>query len=268
MLKISDLNFRYATNRPLLWPNLNFALSTGKIYGLLGINGVGKTTLLKILGGLINPTQGQVLWQGQNIHQSKSFLRQYQSQVGFCFQDPEHLFFKSTVAAELDYHHIANPQTLISQFDLGKILDYSPFELSGGQQKILQLAIMLLKKPQLLLADEITANLDVQGQKLIQNKLKEYKKNHVVILVTHDQNQALQLCDELVFLAPQKVRKLTPAAILAKPEVFQEFKLLPPDSIAVSQELIAQGILSDYYLTNEEIAQALAMKIKQREEKR
>lgn len=269
MLKISNLTYQFTSHILPLFPHLNFTLHKGEIYALLGVNGVGKTTLLKIISGLLKPSQGKVFWHNQNVYQSKKIMRQYRSQVGFCLQDPEHLFFKQTVADELKYHHVGNVAKIIKQFKLEPLLNYSPFELSGGQKKILQLAIMLLKKPEILIGDEITAGLDTKGQSLIAKNLQKYKKDHIVLLVNHDLNQVIQMCDKFLFLSSEKFQVMTLTDILNYPTIFQKFGLIPPDTIKIGQELIARDILlpDTIYSNSEKIAQIIATLINQKKAK-
>ncbi|MBA1392993.1 ATP-binding cassette domain-containing protein [Lactobacillus sp. XV13L] len=260
MLEIKHLNYQPPQKSHFLWQDISVRLQTNKIYGLVGVNGVGKSTLLNLLSGLTLPSAGDIYWQQQPIHQSKTALRQYLTQVGYCLQDADHLFFKQTVREELEYHPQADLQSIIELLQLQPLLERSPFELSGGQKKRLGLAIMLLRKPQILLGDEITAGLDAHFQKVVLSLLQSYRDQHLVVLVTHNLEEALQMCDELLFLDKQGLHNYPTAQVVQQPELFAQFGLLKPTSLHICQQLIAAGLLpaATYYRSNKEIAQALA----------
>ncbi|MCO6540892.1 MAG: ABC transporter ATP-binding protein [Lactobacillus sp.] len=260
MLELKHLNYLPPQHKQPLWQNLTLQMYPGKIYGLIGVNGVGKTTLLNLLSGLITPTQGDVYWQQQPIHRSKKALRTYLATVGYCLQDADHLFFKQTVQEELEYHHKGSMTQIIEKLQLETLLELSPFELSGGQKKRLALAIMLLKQPQMLFCDEITAGLDTHFQDVVMSLLQDYCQEHLVLLVTHNLDEALKYCDELLFLDQSGLHAYTTAAVLKQPEIFEQFQLLMPRSLEICQALMNAGILpsNSYYRSDEEIAQALA----------
>lgn len=266
MITIKGLNYHPSDSEINLWEDLNFTLNFGTIYALVGVNGVGKTTLLNILSGLLLPTKGDVYWREQRIHQNKKNLRNYIQQVGYCFQDAEHLFFRQTVKDELEYHHQGDIEKIVSKFGLEPILSLSPFELSCGQQKLLELAIMLLKQPTIIFCDEITAGLDTKSRELVWEILNDYKKEKSIVFVTHDLTEAMEFCDEFLFLASDGLHKFSVSDILKKPAVFERFGLLPPDNIEICRVLIDQDFFShgDYMRSNQEIAKRMAKIIKKR----
>lgn len=267
MLELKEINYTPPKSSQPLWSDLSLKLQAGKIYALVGINGVGKTTMLNMISGLIKPTQGEIVWQQQPIHQSAATLRQYLTQVGYCLQSTDHLFFKQTVQEELEYHHNGSIAEVVQQLQLDPLLTSSPFELSGGQKKRLALAIMLLKQPQILLCDEITAGLDAHFQQLVMKILQKYCRQHLVIVVTHNLEEALQYCDQWLFLTPTGLKEYSITTILRQTELFQHWGLRMPSTLAIRQSLVAAGVLpaDGYYRSNDEIAAALA-KIKNKDQ--
>ncbi|BDR56136.1 energy-coupling factor ABC transporter ATP-binding protein [Xylocopilactobacillus apis] len=263
MLTVKNLNYQVSKKHPFLWHDLNFSLELGKIYTLVGINGVGKTTLLNLLSGLIKPTKGEIYFEDQPIHQSKASLRNYLTNVGYCLQNAENLFFNQTVEEELQYHYSGDLTAIIEELKLESLLKQSPFELSGGQQKRLELAIMLLKKPKILFCDEITAGLDAKNLQLTMDEINYFKSNHIVLMVTHNLSEALTYGDEFLFLKNDGIEQQSKKQVLRNPHVFKNAGLIDPPTIAVCQALINQKIFSkgSYYKSNQEIAQALAEKV-------
>lgn len=260
MLEIKQINYTPPNSSQSLWSDISLKLQAGKIYALVGMNGVGKTTFLNLISGLIKPTQGEIFWQQLSIHSSSATLRHYLMQVGYCLQTTDHLFFMQTVQEELEYHHNGSITEVIKQLQLEPLLNRSPFELSGGQKKRLALAIMLLKQPQILLCDEITAGLDTYFQQLVMNALQNYCRKHLVIIVTHNLKEALQYCDQWLFLKYSGLKEYSIATILRHTELFQQWGLQTPVILKIRHSLVAAGILPDdvYYRSVNEIAAALA----------
>lgn len=264
MLDLKNINYTVKTaqgdERPI-FNQLSLSLAPHKLYGLLGVNGVGKTTFLNLISGLVAPTTGTVAFKKEDIYQSAKQRRNYLDHVGYCLQNPDSLFFNKTVLDELRYGAGAAPvDDLIQQFALKPLLTASPFELSGGQKKRLALAIMLKKQPEILLCDEITAGLDAHYRQFVLDLLQQYKRQHLTIWVTHDIDEAVAVSDELLFIGHGRVQQYPILAALRQPAIFKHYHLAIPSQAAISKALIAQGLFTDqqYYRSNQEIAAAIA----------
>ena len=179
---------------------------SGEVLGIVGASGVGKSTLLHVLGGLDKPAKGQVLFKEENIYkQGNSFLEKFRNiHIGFVFQFfnllPDFTAIENTMFPALIQNKkvsIAKERAeyLLSEVGMKDRMNHKPGELSGGESQRVALARGLMNQPDLLLADEPTGNLDAytsdQLIELIRRLNKEFDQTFV--LVTHSQRVAGQL---------------------------------------------------------------------------
>ncbi len=192
-------------------------IQPGEILGIVGASGVGKSTLLHVLGGLDRPQSGTVLFKGQNIFAQKNgFLEQYRNQhIGFVFQmynllpdftALENTMFPGWIGNQDQENVREQAENLLEQVGLKDRLHHKPGELSGGEVQRVALARGLVNKPDLLLADEPTGNLDSKASDSFMDLVLQLneKFNQTFVIVTHSQKIArrmgrvLQLVDGLV----------------------------------------------------------------------
>ncbi len=178
--------------------NVNLTIEEGKVVVILGPSGAGKSTLLNLIGGLDNPTSGEIIIDNENIEKySDDELASYRAnKVGFVFQ------FYNLIPTLTIHENVAlvkeistNPLSANAMLNEVGLLDHAkkfPSELSGGEQQRVSIARALAKNPKILLCDEPTGALDsktgVLVLKLLLKMAKDYKKT--VIIVTHNQNIA------------------------------------------------------------------------------
>lgn len=178
--------------------NVNLKIDEGKVVVILGPSGAGKSTLLNLLGGLDNPTSGNIIVDGKNIEQyNDNELAEYRaSKVGFVFQ------FYNLIPTLTVHENVAlvkevspNPLSANEMLDEVGLLDHAkkfPSELSGGEQQRVSIARALTKNPKILLCDEPTGALDSETGALVLRLLIKMAKNYnkTIIIVTHNQNIA------------------------------------------------------------------------------
>jgi len=198
-------------NRMLLH-NLNFKIDACDISVVLGHNGAGKSLLLRLLHGLIAPSNGNIAWAGRDSMQIAT--RQQQAMV---FQKP--VLFKRSVAANMNY--VLNlrgkppllAQELLRGADLQDKQSQPAQSLSGGEQQRLAIARALALEPHVLLLDEPSANLDPTATQKIEAQINHARQQGIkIIMVTHDIAQAKRLADEILFLQQGILAEQTPAA--------------------------------------------------------
>ena len=199
---------------------------SGEVLGIVGASGVGKSTLLHVLGGLDKPAKGQVLFKEENIYkQGNSFLEKFRNiHIGFVFQFfnllPDFTAIENTMFPALIQNKkvsIAKERAeyLLSEVGMKDRMNHKPGELSGGESQRVALARGLMNQPDLLLADEPTGNLDTytsdQLIELIRRLNKEF--NQTFVLVTHSQRVAGQL-DRVLELIDGNVNSVNQSLVI------------------------------------------------------
>lgn len=183
VLELSDVYFRYSRELPDVLGGSSLTVYENEIFCILGGNGSGKSTALKVCAGLLTPYRGSVSVFGKKL---KKYINGtlYDRCLALLPQDVQTVFLKNTVAEELAEVG-ADADSL--PFDISHLYEKHPYDLSGGEQQLAALAKVLAKKPRLLLMDEPTKGLDAEKKRLIADVLKRLKADGVsVVAVTHD----------------------------------------------------------------------------------
>lgn len=195
-VKMQDVSFTY--DHTTIINKINLNLEKGKSYALIGKSGVGKSTLLHLLAGFLNPTEGEILMDGKRIQHP-------QKDIGFMFQDLGlfpwlNVFDAISMPLKLDNRKAKQEikdrvTALIREVGLSGMESKYPTELSGGQQQRVALARTLINKPDLLLMDEPTSTLDEMTKEQIQQLIAEQveKRQTTLLFVTHNIEEAVLL---------------------------------------------------------------------------
>jgi lipoprotein-releasing system ATP-binding protein len=200
LLKVENISKEYPTPRGTLkiLSDISFSLSRGDAVSIMGPSGSGKSTLLYILGALEPPTAGTVTLDGQNPFQLKAReLAAFRNkEIGFVFQDhcllPQCSVLENvltpTMVSTRNEHGSDRARALLEQVGLLNRLDHRPAELSGGEKQRVALARALIMKPQLLLCDEPTGNLDQKSAEGVASLLVELHElqDTMLVVVTHN----------------------------------------------------------------------------------
>jgi putative ABC transport system ATP-binding protein len=211
LLKASNIehNFDYP-----LFKNINLDIKEKESIAIIGSSGSGKSTLLNILSSLLKPTSGTVVFKNKDIYSLKQdkLLKIRREDFGIVFQ--AHYLFRGFSAIEnlqiatlLSKEKIDN--RLLEQLDIAHVLNQGVGELSGGQQQRLSIARILMKKPNIIFADEPTGNLDKKTANIVMNTLFEYIKNNnaALVLVTHEDDLAFK-CDRVFKLEDLSLKEI------------------------------------------------------------
>ena len=222
IMELKGVSFVYSEKTPFekqAIHHVDLQIEAGDFIGVIGHTGSGKSTLVQHLNGLIQPTEGQVLFHGEDVwQQPKSKLRDLRFHVGMVFQYPEHQLFETTVRediafgpknmglsdAEIKERVYAAAQSVGLREEL---LAKSPFELSGGEKRRAALAGVLAMNPNILVLDEPTAGLDPLGKEEILNLVVKLNKENglTVIMVSHDVNEVYEYTDRTIVFSQGKV---------------------------------------------------------------
>ena len=185
----------YQTDKQTLLQEVSFALEAGDYVTLTGPSGSGKSTTLKLIAGLISPTNGQILYKGRNL--ADLDLVPYRRQVSYCFQQPT--LFDETVKDNLAFPFAIRKQPFdeerakaaLERVDLSAdYLDKKITALSGGEKQRVALIRNLLFRPEVLLLDEVTTGLDETSKAIVHQLIAQVQQEGSTILqVTHDQEE-------------------------------------------------------------------------------
>ena len=185
LIELKDIWFRYEKDALDILKGMNIKIPEGQLYAIVGGNGTGKTTALSVIGGLLKPYRGKIIYKGKKVDRKSDF----KNEVAMLPQDPQLLFSKSTAIAELD--EMCENESLLKEvadkFDISHLMNSHPYDLSGGEQQRLALAKILLLKPKILLLDEPTKGFDSHFKIQFAEILNDLKKDGITIIaVSHD----------------------------------------------------------------------------------
>lgn len=223
--------------------DINLKIPDGQFIGMIGHTGSGKSTLIQHLNGLIRPTQGEVLYEGENIWKENYNLKQLRSQVGLVFQYPEHQLFEIDVLTDVCFgprnlglsQEEAEEQAKKALEQVGipeELYRKSPFELSGGQKKRVAIAGVLAMNPRILILDEPTAGLDPKGRDEILDEIAKLHKMRKIsiVLVSHSMEDIAKYVERIIVMNKGEVAfDNTPR------EVFSHYRELEAIGLAAPQ---------------------------------
>ena len=237
MILFDKVWFSYTAGHPVL-SDISIKLEPGEVVGIMGENGAGKTTLVKHINGLLKPERGAVYIEGVDTRQTST--AKLARNVGFVFQNADHQLFADTLEGEISFalRNLGFPEDEIKNrvthyidfFDLTRYHDQSPFLLSGGERKRLALASVLCVEPTILILDEPTQAQDANQKRKLLELINSFRRpNHILLLVTHDVEFAVQAVDRLLILSQGcLLADGSPRQILSNPQLLQKARLLPP----------------------------------------
>lgn len=270
IIRTDHLTMTYGVNTPfekVAVNDLNIEIMEGEFLGIIGHTGSGKSTLVQMLNGLITPTTGKVLLRDKDINENKKKLREVRFQVGMIFQYPEYQLFEETVYRDIAFGP-TNMGLTGDELDKrvresarftglkDKLLNKSPFDLSGGEKRRAAIAGVIAMDPDVLILDEPTAGLDPQGRDKLLNQILSYHKErkNTVILVSHSMEDIARVADRILVMNKGNAEILAPKReVFAQGERLEKMGLRVPQITKITQLLQKKGIdLPDGILTVEE----------------
>ena len=235
--------------------DVSFSLDTGDFLGIAGHTGSGKSTLIQLANGLLQPTSGTVLVKGHDLA-SKHAAAEARRDVGVVFQYPEHQLFAATVREDVAFgprnlglsgdeleERVRGALALV-HLDYDELADKSPFALSGGQQRRVAFAGVLAMKPSLLMLDEPTAGLDPRSHDDFLRLIAELhdERGISVAVVSHNMDDLAQLCNRLLVLNQGTVfAQGTPDEVFAREADLHAIGLAVPAPVQLANALVAAG---------------------------
>lgn len=203
MIQINDLSIGYVKNNPVM-SNINLTFENGKIYGLLGESGKGKTTLIKTIAGLQNPLSGKINYEAG--YEKKNIYMMHQNYTSFDWLSClDNVILPAKINKAMNYSKNKkiikeNAVNILNRVGLGECIKKYPSQLSGGMRQRLALARTIFANPKVLLMDEPLSALDKSTRGSMQQLILEEHKisNNLIILITHSEEEAKIMCDEII----------------------------------------------------------------------
>ena len=274
ILQVKNLSYVYSIGTPFehkALDQVSFSLNRGEFVGIIGHTGSGKSTLMQQLNGLLKPTSGEVILDGQNIWSDKKLTRQARFRVGLVFQYPEYQLFEETVYKDIAFGP-TNMGLPAEEVDrrvreaagfvgiTEKQLTVSPFDLSGGQKRRVAIAGVIAMEPEVLILDEPTAGLDPVGRAGILDNIQSYRraKNATVLMVSHSMEEVARLTDRLLVMNGSKLAMDgTPPEVFAHAGELVDMGLSIPQVTQVFLQLRKLGLDVKSVYTIEQAAEEL-----------
>lgn len=220
-IEISNLNVSYTNSQTPIIRDYSLSVKSGEIVAIMGKNGCGKSTLAKAICALIKYDSGSICVNGIKISEktSKSQMREIRKNIGYVMQLPEQQLFAQTVFEDVAYgpknfglegcELDSRVLNTLKSLHIEHLAQKSPFELSGGQQRLAAIAGVLACNPKILVLDEPTAGLDFEYAKIVLKILSDlHNKGITIIVITHDLNEAKSLGARIVTLESRKKKEI------------------------------------------------------------
>ena len=237
LLSVKDISFCYPNSDENAVQAISCEVSRGEIIAIMGANGSGKTTLLHLIGGVLQPSTGEIIIDGKTLKRRK--LHQLAGKVGIVFQNPDLLLQAETVKREVDFgpkNLKLKPdilQTLVidtlAQFRLTDFAEDAPYSLSRGQRQRVAVAATFSLHPDIFLLDEPTTGQDAQHLQLMMDELRDQirQKNKTLIFATHNTELTMKYADRVFVLSEgELIFDGSPAAAFANPQLLQNASLI------------------------------------------
>lgn len=254
--------------------DISFTVEDGRMVGIIGHTGSGKSTLVQHLNGLLRPKCGQIIVSGTDITADGIVMRDVRRRTGLVFQYPEYQLFEETVAQDVAF----GPSNLgLSQDEIDArvrealelvgleyhaVRNLSPFELSGGQKRRVAIAGVIAMKPEILILDEPTAGLNPKAHQDILDMVETIHKaqHNITILVSHNMNDIARMSDQVLVMDHGKlVMDGTPEEVFSRGRELKAMGLALPDSMEMISRLEVAGMkIGKKCLTMEDAADEIA----------
>ena len=268
IIKLENVNFIYnpgTVEEVTAVSDVNLELGGDSFTAIIGSTGSGKSTLIQLLNGLLEPASGQITYDGVPIYkegkltkEEKKALRQLRCRVGLVFQYPEYQLFEESVLKDVCYgpknlgfseeEQIEKAKAALTAVGASEELyEKSPCEISGGEKRRMAIAGVLAMEPEVLILDEPTAGLDPLGKSQLLELLKKYheEKHVAIILVSHSMEEVAQYADRVIALSKAKVvLDGTPEEVFSHREELEAIGLGVPEVCAFTHSIGLGDVLT------------------------
>ena len=285
-LKVKHLTHTYSAGsafQATAVHDVSLTIEDGEFVCIVGHTGSGKSTLVQHLNGLLKPTSGQVLVDGEDMNGEGVDRRRIRQKVGLVFQYPEYQLFEETIAKDIAFgpKNQGLSEEEIDQrvrramahvhLDYDKYAERSPFDLSGGQMRRVAIAGVLAMEPKVLILDEPAAGLDPRGRERILGMLQELHREGgvTIVMVSHSMDDCARLATRMIVMSKgELVLTDTPRNVFRQADLMRSIGLGVPEAAELCGRLRTAGLqLPDDLFTQEELHDHLLRLWKEKQEK-
>jgi len=268
IIEFKHVTFQYQEKGPLILDDISFTVERGKMTAIIGHNGSGKSTIAKLMNGLLFPSSGDIVVDGITL--TDETVWDIREKIGMVFQNPDNQFVGTTVRDDVAFgmeNRGFSRTQMIERIDdslkLVDMLDYmytEPHRLSGGQKQRVAIAGLIALRPKVMILDEATVMLDPLGRREIVQTINELRQGEQLslIMVTHDLEEIIQ-ADHVIVLNEGKLwAEGTPLQILSRGDELGNIGLDIPFVTQLAHQLHAKGIpINEHIFTIEEMMEEL-----------
>ena len=276
IIQLKNVSYVYNPGTPFeksALEDISLDIAEGDFIGLIGHTGSGKSTLVQHLNGLIKPTSGEIIVDGQSLSDKETKMKKIRQKVGLVFQYPEHQLFEETIYKDIAFgpknlglseeeidSRVRRAMELVG-LDFEELKERSPFELSGGQKRRVAIAGVIAMKPKVLILDEPTAGLDPQGRDDILDEIRKLyeKENITIILVSHSMEDIARLVNRTIVMHKGRIAMDgTTREVFSRSEELEKMGLGIPQITKFMKRFKEKGhIIREDVLTIEEAKDAI-----------
>jgi len=266
IIEVKNLSFAYDESAKTI-DEVSFSIEEGTYTTIIGHNGSGKSTIAKLIAGLLEKASGSIMVDGMELNVEN--LNKIRSDIGIVFQNPDNQFIGSTVRDDIAFgleNHCV-PQEEMDQIieenaalvGMTKYLNQEPTRLSGGQKQRVAIAGVLAMKPKILIFDEATSMLDPQGKDEIKRVITALhgESKLTILSITHDIDEVAKSDYVIAMDGGHVAITGTPKEVFKDPEKLKKMKLDVPFSLKLSEELQACGLHVSSNITQEGLVEEL-----------
>lgn len=253
MIKIQNLSFKYKNSENNILNNINMEIKDGEIVAIVGENGTGKSTLGKIIAGILKAKQGSIIVDETDITKKENKKVAMQN-VGIVFQNPENQIIFSNIYDELSFSlkNLSKEEIndrideVLEKVEMSEFINKDLYELSLGQKQRIVIAEILAKKPKYIVLDEPTTMIDSLGKEKIHNIVKKLKKDGYTIIYITNYAEEILLADRVLILEQGSIcEEIKKQELLEKTDILLKHNIKLPKVIEIALKLKEVGIRVD-----------------------
>lgn len=267
IFKAENIAFSYVDTDEYALKGFNIELKRGRKIAFMGANGSGKSTFFLCMNGILRPSEGKLILDGEEVEYSKNGLKRLRSKIGIVFQDPDNQLFSASVRQEISFGplnmgHTAE-EVAVEVDEIMEKLEITPFSgnpthaLSGGQKKQVSIADVMVMKPEIIILDEPASSLDPKHDMILRGIVERMTEEGITVIIsTHDVNFAYEWADDVVLVHDGKViAEDSPDRVFSDSALLDKTNLKQPTVLELFMSLVRKGILSSELETPKNIGE-------------